>query len=301
MKKFLFKSFVFIFILVVTFVTFEAYTDDKLYAINGPNTEQQIDLSFEYAVKEKYDLIALGNSRVYRGINPDKLSMKAFNFAHDNDCFNQAYYKLKYLERNNNLPKYLILGVDYFEFSYLLDTRNYAYRKYLGKEYLKDFNDDFNAYTNQMLMVKQNQFFLRLDNIKRVVNKDAKIPYLKENGQYIRYGKAKKRDYVERNSQMLDIQLKYFIDILDYCDQKDIEVFMVLLPLRENELKNYDNETLDAYNKFFNARTGEHVHFLDYSTSDKFTIEDFQDITHLNIEGADKFTKLLDEEIKKTS
>lgn len=298
MNKFVLNSFTFILIYIVAVNTFTNFTDEKLNAVYGPNTEQQIRLSFKYALEDKYDLVVLGNSRIYRGVNPDKLSIKAYNFAHDNDSFNQIYYKLKYLEKNNNLPEHIILGVDYFQFSFLSDTRNYVYGRLLGREYMKDFNTSYEEYINKLISVKQNQFVKRFETVVKPQGKQSKVPYLKKNGQYIRFEVAKETDSVKRDSNMLDVQVEYFNKILDYCDKNKIEVFMIMPPVRKNEMKSYDEETIRKFNIFFNERVGNMVHFLNYSISDQFTIKDFQDITHLNVQGADKFTKLLDKDIR---
>ena len=128
MKKFLQNVVLFlgiISVLIIAYCYLSTYTSTKYY---GPNTAQQIKTSFENAVKEDYDCYILGNSRIYRGINPDRLEkVHAYNFAHDNDTYNQMYYKLVYLLKNNSNIDTVILGTDYFQFSFFSNTRNYIY------------------------------------------------------------------------------------------------------------------------------------------------------------------------------
>ena len=62
------------------------------------NTAEQIKMSFENSIADNYNCYFLGNSRIYRNINPEMMTtVKAYNFGHDNDSYNQMYYKLLYL------------------------------------------------------------------------------------------------------------------------------------------------------------------------------------------------------------
>lgn len=298
MKKFLIKSILFLMILIISVEGFIKFTDDKLIKLNGPSTEQQIRISFENVLKYEYDTLILGNSRIYRGINPDKLSQKAYNFAHDNDNFNQMYYKLKYVEEHDKLPDTLIMGVDYFQFSFLSGSRNYIYNSVMPKEYMKDYKRDINKEVNTILSTKQNEFMLRLKSLNKKIDETAKVPYLKENGQYIRFREAKKNEQAKRNSNRLPIQEKYFEKILKFCSDNNIKVVMVMPPTRKNELVNYTQETMDKFDNYFKSKENEQVFYLNYSKDERFNLEDYQDKTHLNKEGADRFSEILNRDIQ---
>lgn len=293
MKKFLIKLIVFLAILIVSIEAFVKLTDDKLIKLYGPNTEQQIRISFKNALKYDYDTLILGNSRIYRGINPNKLSQKAYNFAHDNDTFNQMYYKLKYVQEHDKLPDTLIMGVDYFQFSIFSGSRNYIYSSVMPKEYMKDYERDFNKEVNTILETKQNEFMLRLKSLNEKKDENAKVPYLKENGQYIRYRKAGPNETAKRNSEILPIQQEYFEKILEFCSENNIKVFMVMPPTRKNELASYTEEITNKFDEYFKSKENDQVFYLNYSKDERFKLEDYQDKTHLNIEGADKFSEIL--------
>ena len=67
--------------------------------------------------------------------------VKAYNFSHDNDSYNQMYYKLLFLEKKDKKIDYLVIGTDYFQFSVYGDSRNYIYDRLFGLDYMKDYND----------------------------------------------------------------------------------------------------------------------------------------------------------------
>ena len=105
MKKFFNQLFLFSIPTIIYFVLAIFLMPTLLSIQNGPSTKQQISTSFRNALKQDYDILILGNSRTYRGINPDLLAMKCYNFSHDNDSYNQSYYKLLYLIKHHKKIK----------------------------------------------------------------------------------------------------------------------------------------------------------------------------------------------------
>jgi len=143
MIKFIFKLFWFVIPILFYCISSIILTPFIISQIHGPSTEQQIRSSFKNVItEEKYDLIILGNSRTYRGLNPEFFDFNTFNFSHDNDNYNQIFYKLKFLLQENIQFDYLILGTDYFQFNYKSGTRNYIYGDLLSNEYLEDYEED---------------------------------------------------------------------------------------------------------------------------------------------------------------
>lgn len=313
MGKFFFKLTFLLSVAGLIALLYLEYAHLVIRHVMGPPTKEQIRESFENALARKYDLLILGSSRPYRGINPDKLSVPAYNFSHDNDSFNQAFYKLKYLQEQGIKPKYLVLGVDYFSFSFLSDTRNYAYAKYLDAAYLEDFVKEegtffdrahafdakFNAYMGLNFTATVPQFLAGL--LKIVTNKNAEnLPYLKESGQYIVFGQAKPKDVTQSKAEILPIQEKYFERLLQACRQNNIQVVMVMLPSRPNELNSFKPEEKEKINQIYQTAAKENNFvYLNYATDSRFTMSDFTDITHLNREAADRFTTILDQDLKK--
>ncbi|MBU3178145.1 DUF1574 domain-containing protein [Clostridium estertheticum] len=308
MKKFIIKCLVFGLSIALFLNIYTKYSTKVMINTIGPSTGQQIDFSFENVVDRDYNLLILGNSRIYRGVNPDKLDYSAYNFANDEDSFNQCYYKLKYLESNNKHYKYIILGVDYFEFSFLEDERNKFYGKYLGQNYLKDYNskqnvleylndDKINGILNSKFTQTIRPVIKQLSGQKNIIAPNK----LKENGQYIVQGEAKTSDKVTRYSVMLPKQKMYYDKILLYAKEKSIPIFLVMPPARENELKNYSSDTIEKYNKMFNQAhlDNKNAYFLNYTNDKNFELKDFIDISHLNKDAADRFTIELNNDIKK--
>lgn len=265
---------------------------------NGPSTKQQIDFSFKRALNTDYSVLILGNSRTYRGLNPDMFSLKTFNFSHDNDSYNQLFYKLKFLIDRRKKIDILILGVDYFQLSFLSNTRNYVYADYLGKDYCKDFDDN--------ILINKLEYHLGNANPKKVsslllnllLRTHKNKPTLKENGQYIRDGAAWEGDKIQRDITRLKIQVDYFNKIVELCKSKRIKTFLLMLPTRQNELNSYSKEEILQFNSFINNTIYDtNVVWLNFSKNKDFNIKDYTDITHFTEDAANKFSKMLNDKI----
>jgi hypothetical protein len=298
MKKFAKYLVLFLIGPAIAYVSLSLYVlPDLIEKTQGPSTSFQIKKSFKNALLRNYDLLILGNSRVYRGINPDVLEVKSYNFSHDNDNYNQMYFKMKYLEKNKKKLKYVIIGVDYFQFSFIADTRNYVYSDLFSEEYNSDYNSLSANSFNYLLQATNILKVERLKYLKNLFIKNQTLIYLKENGQYIRPGKAKISDKHFYSIKRLPIQELYFKKILNYCRENGIKVFLCRLPARNNALLNYSKADMVEFDRFISKHVNSNIHFLDYAHQPGWGVEDYTDITHLNEKAAERFSKQLNDTI----
>ncbi|MEI8280513.1 MAG: hypothetical protein WCG87_12190, partial [Bacteroidota bacterium] len=290
--------------------SYRVYSAHILQRVFGENTEQQIGHSFQYALQRDYETLFLGNSRFYRGIIPTKYTVStSYNFAGDNESFNHCYYKMKYLEQHHKQYKYLIMSVDYSIFGTFNEDRNYIYKKYFGEEYLKDysvglymrrFNTQFNRWlTNYFSRSWQPilSYYMHRERYKQV-------SYVSPYGNYVSLpeGNADENDFINRASSELPllIEKKYFDLIFDYCSQHQIQLFLVMMPMRDKELKSYEPKKMRLIEKYWKDKViAYHAGYLDYARDPRFTMNDYLDFNHLNAKGAEKFTALLSSDMAK--
>jgi hypothetical protein len=293
MKKFCKKVFLFCLPLILVYIFVAIFILPSIVeAEMGPSTRTQIEVSFKNALEKDYELLILGNSRAYRGINPSLLDVSSYNFFHDNDTYNQLYYKLLHLLANKKNIKYLVLGVDYFQFSYISDTRNYVYSDLLGKDYNADypFQNGFSDFLNETQLLD----FKRIKMLKRFGKSERnKSIYLKNNGQYIKPGKATISNIANDLIDRIPIQIKYFERILAECKKKNIRVFICMMPARDLAMNYYTQAEILEFNNFVKSYSNDYYKLLDFTYNKEFKMEDYTDIKHLTEKGADKFTVLL--------
>lgn len=270
----------------------------------GINTKGQIEKQFDCVEKNDFNGLVLGSSLMYRGINPDYLSFsKCYNFAHDNDSYNQFYSKLEYVMSKRHID-YLILGVDYFNFSRLTSSRNLYYGRYLTDSYLNDY-DESNIITKQQTYIEyniRNSFkpFIKASSQLLTSHRNS-LSLLKDNGQFTSPLKIAGVDEIGKKRESykpLEIQLNNLQRITELCENNNIKLFLVFPPVREYFLdypsKNVKNQ-LDSL--FISYGKKRNIHFLNFSLDDRFTLPYYQDYIHLNVNGADKFSGIINNRI----
>ena len=273
---------------------------------NGPTTADQIHMSFDHAVSDDYNCYFLGNSRIYRNINPDCFpSVHAYNFGHDNDSYNQMYYKLLYLMEHKEPIEYLIIGTDYFQFSFLADSRNYVYSNLFPEEYQHDYGDQsrLDIMLEYYKAVWTNKQAAVLSCLKLILNRPAgeNVSYQKDNGQYSTSGTADPDEVIDRDYSVLDIQLDYFRKIIAVCEANGIQLYVIMPPLWSGETKLHTDEERKVFDDMIRSElsgtafAGNYINYSEENGLSSYT--DFIDITHLNAEASDRFSEYISEKI----
>ncbi|WP_027728021.1 hypothetical protein [Treponema sp. C6A8] len=297
-----------IYIQVFTYIMIGKFAAQFNYGIN---TYEQINESFKNAIKKEYNCYFLGNSRIYRGINPDKInSIECYNFGHDNDSYNQIYYKILYLLQNNKNIRCLLIGTDYFQFSFLSDTRSHIYSQLFPKRYIYDFKRNSFSYWPHIIQKNYRNIQDFVFNDSTTINIlryffhkpiSYQLPYLKDNGQYITYGNAKGTEKEPRDYTILNIQYEYFLKIIKLCEKEKINLFVIMPPLWKAELYSHsENERIEFNKMILNtlSNTSFSGHYLNYSEENGISeYTDFTDTTHLNSIAADKYSEYIDKKI----
>lgn len=294
-------------ILVVSVYFFTA--KEHRSVLNGISMSEQLNQGFHNAVASKTETYILGNSRCYRGLNPDVLGSSVYNFAYDNETFLEQYYKLIYLKKHGNIPSTIILGVDYFEFSFVSVALKDIYKNYFSPDYLKSTNkftvksnnqlSELNNFINSQvatLFGRSASQYLDFLYYHYVLNEPIQYPYLKDNGQYIisPLPSAKEGDFVKRDSIILDIQKHSFESIVSFAKSHNIKLFLVMPPTRQIERDSYRLEFTKRMDEYFISRCMEgSVYYINYFNDNEFVTADFMDDTHLTPVGADRFSEKL--------
>lgn len=312
LNKIIKRLFIF-FVPVLCLVVFYYLDSRRVLVISrGLDMGQQINRSFTNVISKKRSILFLGNSRIYRGVNPDLVCDNSYDFAFDNDTYFECWYKLDYLSRNNLLPDVLVMGVDYFEFSFISAGAKQYYSRYFAPEYAKIISEQKNIQFSEPNTVNGavNQWldgrFSKIGSIYfsyywwRLTKGPYTPSYLRKNGQYIisPQPKASLADYLTRSSEVLPIQLDSYNRIISWCIEKKIPVVLVMPPLRTVEYDCYLPSDLKRVDSIFSgsADNGKNVYYLNY-VREPFSLDEFMDDTHLNMKGADRFSAILKRDI----
>ena len=243
------------------------------------------------------ELLVMGHSHAYDGINPVLFKVKSFSVANhgqmlDIDCF----LLHKYIADCPNL-KYVVIPIAYPTFaSYTDGISNYAvHMDYKQPFYSKDnyeilspqFYRKVVAYLKGEDIVRCSEHGMSTDKLTTVKEPDW-------DNSLVRV-----RLFTVDDPVLLQKNRDYLKQIVITCEQRNVQVVLVGTPIWRTYYEHMDKDQLNAMYSSVDEIVSKHsnVIFYDYMIDKRITIDDFFNQDHLNGPGADKFTKLLNDTI----
>lgn len=284
--------------------------------LQGIPMHDQIITSAQNILKKPYHTIIMGNSRTYRGINPDMFDSLTYNFSFDNETFLEQDFKFQYLKQHDRLPKLLVLGVDYFEFSFLSLAMRESYREVFGAAYDSLLNslsnaqgaeykpmDNVDDWVNSKMGVFGRGSSQYLDYLRRrlFLGEPMRVPYLKDNGQYIidPVPDGKEGTFMTRSIEVQPYQKERFEALMAAARNNRVQVVLLMAPCRDIELACYTDQAKKQLDDYFRSfERPDSVWYLNMSAVEGFSVVDFMDDTHLKPQAADRYSRLLNQKLQ---
>ena len=257
--------------IVIVFFAAVMYSDGKGYFNpdeSNNHTKRKWDSFYKFSKKNNVDVVLVGNSHLYSGINPKNLSntlgVNAFILASPGTNIADSYYCLEEALKVSE-PKLVIVE------TYGIT----AFNPYEAKEgALTDQFKSFSARKNVSSKLKAMPYLFKSDNYtyawsntirnhdfifndttqlksnlkkKKKTKKDKKL-YL---GRFVRFQKGLRKDVLSKYDSLgspvngedfkyNDYSKKYVNKIVDLCNEKGIEVMFLTLPMFHKHVKNND-------------------------------------------------------------
>ncbi|MEO6819297.1 MAG: hypothetical protein ABI266_06075 [Ginsengibacter sp.] len=307
MKNFIKKALLFLLPIIILCLVFE------LLLRNIPN---------DYTIKKNYldkhsqniEVLILGNSHFYRGLNPEYLTLKSFNASYVSQSLDiDAHIFKKYSDSLTHL-KYLLLNVSHLSLFYELKNSPESWRT-------KNYNLYYDLPLSDALAQHTELFSLKFDiTIKRLFSyyilKRGEITS-NENGWGIfktlhdkrgvkvaamrtlsrrSNGALSNADYNHYNDVTKEVD-----DIVQLAKRKGVKVIFFTSPLSTYYREAIDKNLVDKTNVFMESLVSKYdnCQYFDLSQDASFNDEDFYDGDHLNKIGSKKFTLKADSVIMK--
>lgn len=274
----------------------------------------------DYSYKRHYldtksneiEVLYLGNSHIYYGINPEYSKFKGFNAAHVLQSFNYDFAILEKYKKNLKNLKCIVIPVDYFSFYLTIETgiekwRVKNYNIYYGLEHIENNEGHFELTTG-----KFSANFMRLSDYYKTGKNDISCNRFGW-GTYCNSKKgedlnetaksAAKRHTIETiDKKCYGKNLNALYSIINLAKARNIKVIFVTCPayqsyvrlLNQKQLKN----TIDLINKICSENNN--TAYYNLMTDKSYIAGDFYDADHLNEIGAKKLTLELDNLIIQT-
>ena len=260
--------------------------------------------------KEKIEVLILGSSHTFVGVNPNLLKQPAFSFANSSQTLDLD--ELIFDRVKNKLPNLntVIIPVSYFSYPLVLEDGT-------SHQKIKNYNIYYNLYSNTHLISnsfeifhqtpaknwKQIQRFYQNPRFKVTIDSTGFISKRYVNTKLSWNEKVKnavKNHSLPMNNPLIQQRMQEntasLTRMLDWCVERNIKVILLSSPadssyvnqLEKNQFEYWKNTTQRLSSMYNN------VIWLNYlEDSSGFSREDFQDPDHLNEKGSQKLTQFI--------
>lgn len=306
MKSFLIKIMIFIFPILVLIFTFEFFLQ-KI-----PN---------EYKYKSNYlnnqshniEVLILGSSHSFYGINPEYFDLNTFNASHNGQTLDYDYKIFnKYRTKLTNL-KFLILPISYFTLYSRIEHSGVEWRiKYYDKYY------HFNKRQTLLSKLEITKWNLH-SNINKIIsyyNSDIKdccsilgwgsaiktldSPDLKMTGKQAAMSHTCDDINSSTNLNIYYEHIEYLDSILSWCQNNHVNTLLITPPAYQSYISNLSSEQLGTTIKTCKTLSTKYAkcQYLNLLYDPSFFECDFYDADHLSKDGATKLSNIISKYIK---
>lgn len=266
----------------------------------------------EYSIKKDYldensnqiEILVLGSSHTYIGVNPEFISGNAYNAALVSQSLDYDFEILKKYNGEWDSLKTIVLPISYFSLYFNLENGveswrvknyNFYFDLHKGGKW-KYFTEIFNTpFENNIKRIykyylRRNSFKIPTSNLGWGYQSAKQKPKrMEEKGKVAAERHTQKSDYLFKSN------VYHLKNILTLAEQNNWNVLLVTPPayytyrkyLNQNQL----NSTIDIISN--SSLLFENVKYYNLIDSPKFLKEDFYDADHLNGKGTAKFSILL--------
>jgi hypothetical protein len=306
MVKFLKKLVVFLIPILIVYGSIEYYIR------NSPNSFITKAKYFKQN-EAKIEVLILGTSHSQNGINPKYFKENACNLAYgsqdiqlDSALFFSNVKKMKSLkkvlfeldyhrmdiENEKDFYRfpwyYIYYGIEMHLLNPIQKISLYASNTSFFNNMIKN---DINGTTKPQVINKFGFVEANYNNEFERVNYDSiKIYNSAKNNLENRHKEISNENF-ERNN-------KRIISMIKYCQLNNIEFYIVSSPLHQTYIENEIPKKAQKVYLYINKLTKKyHLNYLNFERDIRFHLKDFSNEDHLNANGAEKYSKLLDAKI----
>ena len=260
---------------------------------------------------ENVEILVFGSSHTFYGIRPEFFDGKAFSLANVSQGNKQDYFLLKYWTDRYKHLKTIIVPISFSTwFGRGLEYGSESYRCRYYKIYMDcNLYSDWSLYNLELSdmrtsLGKLGKFFLKDDDpgydeygwgtTYKLSKKDTlKWDDGTEAEAAVKRHTAKNWDYIETNYERMK-------EMAEFCKSQNIRLVLITTPCWHSYYDNLNKEQFAKMCELTHKFQEEcDVPYFDYLKDQRFVADDFYDSNHLSEVGAEKFTKILDEDIKK--
>ncbi len=285
--------------LVVFIFEKELGTITNSYALKNRQLESQAD---------SIEVLVLGTSQSLHGINPIYFSLKGYNASNTaQSLFYDERITLKYLDKMSHL-KYVLIAVSDVSLGFeIIDGpekwRDYFYAQCWSIKFPEIKSADLHLYSKILLYTPEISLGYALQGFHVNLTNDyssngwAQMTTPAEINDHNGYNRVQLHDSYYHIKRFLSIN-RTLDTLLSELKKRNITPVFFTCPVDSCYYKFADKEKLDNMHETISMFCIKYkCKYFDYLTDKRFLISDFGDCDHLNTAGAEKFSKILNEDI----
>jgi hypothetical protein len=283
------------------------YVEYRLRAIpNSYNTkraylERQLD---------SIEVLVLGSSQAYDGINPSLFNQRGFNLG---DIGQSLFFDMsltqKYIDRMPRL-RCVVLALSYFSFGFELEDTGESWRDYYYYHFWDIKSNGIRWYDPRTLS------YIALYTPKVVLRFAAhgfevnEAQTMQPNGwnrsegtvyeaisDSLGHARVKLHNILMNHSRVNE-NFRNLSALFADLKRRGVKIVIVTPPTYSTYVKFADANTLELNRRLIDSLCVAHgCEYADFFADPRFVITDFNDNDHLNMTGAEKFTRIVNDEV----
>jgi hypothetical protein len=315
MAKILFR----LFLLVLPALMLLGYLEHRLSRLDTHYVSKRV---FFEAQEKDIQILTLGSSNAYFGINPAKFSCTGFNMAINAQSM---YYDWKFVEKySDRLPnlKMVVLPAIFYTAGSDFPSTNQSWREFFYKQY---FGFSLEVADGKWFSLKQSidaRNFTKIalygdtlyDHIRTKFQ--MHVDYVPEKTGWYDSSSVGKPDLARRSELYADVvanavgnsrvfsavnmerNLLYWQKIVDHLKERKIQILIVHLPEDRPYHANYDPKKYAEFKSAFREFAAKNnLYYRDYTDDARFHLDDMTFmLDHMNPAGAAKFGTILNQD-----
>jgi hypothetical protein len=275
----------------------------------------------DYAYKRKYldensskiEVLFLGSSHIYYGVDPTYISRKSFNAAHISQSLNLDLAILKKYGNNWQKLKYIVVPIDYFSLHLSLER---SIEKWRLKNYYIYYNINIiDNYWNTFELFN-GKLPNNLNRLKKYLSTNKSDITCNTLGFGTNYNANKAKDLIttgktaaqrhtmeKDNEELIYSNSQIVYSLVKFAQQHNAKIIFITCPAYKSYRQNIDSTQLKIALNLVKEVTSKNANSYYYNllADTSFVAQDYYDADHLNEIGAKKLTLKIDSIISLSS
>jgi len=267
----------------------------------------------DYVYKKNYldkhskeiEILILGGSDVYYGINPVYFPQKAFNASHVSQSLDMDFEIFSKYQNNFSNLQVIILSISGVRMWGKLEKapdswrmKNYALYYGFKTKSLKDHSELLNNTLLNNFRRLYEYYFEKKEGVYwsklgwgTSYRSLGSMQYLEETGKITALGHTVNINS-EDSKNVFAENMQILKEFIDFCNHKNVKLIILTTPTYHSYFENLSKEHLNKMDKTMNDFVSKYhnCYYLNWNEDPDFTKEDFHDANHLDEAGAKKLS-----------